>query len=106
IKRLDNGVLIKLPIIKTQKHKIEKKNKLIHIAAFTYGNAGDAVLPTAVRDSIEQDNAYNWQGVHAHTVVTDDLITSFNRTKGIIIGGGGLFLKDTNPNNLSGWQWS
>src|SRR5690606_35253924 len=29
-----------------------------------------------------------------------------NKSKGVIIGGSGLFLKDTNPNMLSGWQWS
>ncbi|MBP0645265.1 hypothetical protein J8J17_26090, partial [Mycobacterium tuberculosis] len=23
----------------------------------------------------------------------------------VVIGGGGLFLQDTNPNRLSGWQW-
>src|SRR5690606_6593805 len=25
--------------------------------------------------------------------------------KGVVIGGGGLFLKDTNKNTVSGWQW-
>ena len=24
---------------------------------------------------------------------------------GVILGGGGFFLKDTNPNDISGWQW-
>ncbi len=29
-----------------------------------------------------------------------------NASRGVVIGGGGLFLRDTNPNDLSGWQWS
>ena len=27
------------------------------------------------------------------------------RADAVVIGGGGLFLQDTNPNRLSGWQW-
>ena len=35
-----------------------------------------------------------------------DMIKNINSTKGLIIGGGGLFLPDTNKNFISGWQWA
>jgi polysaccharide pyruvyl transferase WcaK-like protein len=28
------------------------------------------------------------------------------QARAVVIGGGGLFLQDTNPNHTSGWQWS
>lgn len=107
IRKIDKNQTINIPIIK-EKNQIDKQKKLIHIAAFTYGNAGDAILPTAVRDSLEigETSNFNWTGVHAHTTINDELIAKINQQKGVVIGGGGLFLRDTNPNNLSGWQWS
>lgn len=96
-----------LPIIQP-KNKVEKKSKVVHVSAFNYGNAGDVILPINVRDSIEVGNEkhYNWVDIHAHNVVDKKQLDIINKSKGVIIGDGGLFLKDTNPNNLSGWQWS
>ena len=34
------------------------------------------------------------------------LVKYINRTAdAVVVGGGGLFLSDTNPNRESGWQW-
>ena len=38
--------------------------------------------------------------------VDEAVIERINATAdAVVIGGGGLFLQDTNPNRLSGWQW-
>lgn len=80
---------------------------LAHIAYFGHFNAGDTLLPVMLRDLFDQQLGKNrWRKVPVHKVVTSRDIAAFNQQNGLIIGGGGLFLKDTNPNQLSGWQWS
>ncbi len=80
---------------------------LAHIAYFGHFNAGDTLLPVMLRDLFDQQIGKNrWRKVPVHNRVTARDIAAFNRQNGLIIGGGGLFLKDTNPNQLSGWQWS
>lgn len=77
-----------------------------HIAMYTTGNAGDTLLPLSVRDAFDRQTPIKWQGIHAHRVVNQTLQKTLEQQDGILIGGGGLFLRDTNPNRLSGWQWS
>jgi Polysaccharide pyruvyl transferase len=80
--------------------------RLVHIAQF-HPNAGDAFLPVALRDLFcEQLGPMHWRGRHVAKVVDDRSMSQLNEADGIVIGGGGLFLSDTNPNSLSGWQWS
>lgn len=81
-------------------------NRIGHVAMYTDGNAGDTLLPRTVRDSVERTQTHEWTGIHAHRVVNKGLLDEINGLDGLLIGGGGLFLRDTNPNNLSGWQWS
>lgn len=86
-----------------------KKGRLrgLHLSAFTYGNIGDTVLPIVLRDIFSQTiGVRSWEGKHVHDFVSWDDIDSFNKKDFIVIGGGGLFLKDTAPNNNSGWQWN
>jgi polysaccharide pyruvyl transferase WcaK-like protein len=80
--------------------------KIGHVAMYTQGNAGDTLLPRTVRDILDGSLAHSWTGIHAHRVVNHSLLTKLNTLDGVVIGGGGLFLRDTNPNNMSGWQWS
>ena len=77
-----------------------------HVAVYTHANAGDTLLPRTVRDSIDRISPLQWNGIHAHQIVGKKLSTEINQLDGLAIGGGGLFLCDTNPNKLSGWQWS
>ncbi len=80
--------------------------ELCHISAFSYRNAGDAVLPVVLRDLYNQKiGIKKWDSIHVHTAVEEKQLNIINSTNGLVIGGGGLFLKDTNPNNISGWQW-
>lgn len=88
---------------------IKGKNnfKLTHISAFSYGNAGDTILPVVLRDLFQEKiGVRKWLSILVHTVIDKNKVSKINKTDGLVIGGGGLFLKDTNPNNLSGWQWS
>jgi len=78
---------------------------LTHVANFG-GNAGDIVLPVTTRDTITRAWGVRWRARHAHRVVDDRTVDELNATAGVVVGGGGLFLADTNPNALSGWQWS
>ena len=78
-----------------------------HIAFYTPGNAGDILLATALRGLFDELlGASDWQSLHAHAVVGERELETINSSALAVIGGGGLFLKDTNPNELSGWQWS
>ncbi|MFT6396268.1 MAG: polysaccharide pyruvyl transferase WcaK-like protein [Bradymonadia bacterium] len=78
-----------------------------HAAAFQLANAGDVLLPLTLKDVIHTDcGELNWNNLHVHNEVSDRTVRSINESAGLIIGGGGLFLRDTNPNQLSGWQWS
>ena len=94
-----------VPSIGTEAKPTNEK-RIGHVAMYTDGNAGDTLLPRTVRDAIDGDCSNPWKGFHAHRVVNKTLLKEINQLDGLLIGGGGLFLRDTNPNNLSGWQWS
>jgi len=80
--------------------------RLVQVAHF-HQNAGDALLPIALRDLFSTVyGPVDWRGQHVARVVDEGSRRSFASARGIVVGGGGLFLRDTNPNSLSGWQWS
>jgi polysaccharide pyruvyl transferase WcaK-like protein len=80
--------------------------RLVHVANFG-ANAGDVLLPVMLRDLFTSlVGPIDWRARHAHEVVDGTAVARLNRSSGVIVGGGGLFLADTNPNELSGWQWS
>lgn len=96
---------IKLPSIVN--YKTKGCIKAFYLSAFSPHNAGDTLLPVILRDLI--GNALginNWEYQHVHELVTTNDILKYNSKNLVIIGGGGLFLKDTNPNQNSGWQWN
>lgn len=90
----------------TETEKPSSEKRIGHVAMYTDGNAGDTLLPRTVRDAVDDETVNHWTGIHAHRVVNKRLQHEINQLDGLLIGGGGLFLRDTNPNNLSGWQWS
>ncbi|GAB2469843.1 polysaccharide pyruvyl transferase family protein [Jatrophihabitans fulvus] len=83
---------------------------LVHVAAYIGrgGNYGDRVLPTAVRDAVSSaaGRPLHHLPVHAHRLFDDARRELADRSAGVIVGGGGLFLPDTAPNGTSGWQWN
>lgn len=82
------------------------RKKATHISTLSYSNAGDVVLSLVLRDLFnDRIGVRRWSHRPVGKVVDDDDVKLFNRQDFIVIGGGGLFLKDTNANDLSGWQW-
>lgn len=83
--------------------------QLAHVALFADGeeNAGDKVLPEAVRSCFTGDTGPDrWHQQHAHLLVDEASLERLNARRAVIVGGGGLFLPDTAPNGNSGWQWN
>lgn len=81
---------------------------LFHFDIPTWGNYGDKALFPVVRDAFR---AFDGEAAFASAAalrreVDSGLVERINaRADAVVIGGGGLFLQDTNPNRLSGWQW-
>ncbi|MEU8705136.1 tetratricopeptide repeat-containing glycosyltransferase family protein [Streptomyces sp. NPDC048565] len=83
--------------------------QLAHVALFADGqeNAGDKVLPEAVRQCFGSDTGpARWHERSVHLLVDEPALEELNARRGIVVGGGGLFLPDTAPNSNSGWQWN
>lgn len=96
---------IQIPSI--SKYKTTKKISAFYLSAFTKSNAGDTLLPIMLKDLIGNAlGVKKWTCEHIHKLVTEDDVSRYNKNNMIVIGGGGLFLKDTNPNQNSGWQWN
>lgn len=95
----------KLPEIKLYTNNDDAAT-ICHVSAFNYGNAGDILLPIVLQDTWQNDNGkVNWVHQSVYPTVEIDVVDNINNSLGLIIGGGGLFLRDTNANEISGWQW-
>lgn len=83
--------------------------QLAHVAFYMprQGNAGDKVLPETVRMCFGSDtSAKSWHSIHAHRLFDEAALERVNSRRGLVIGGGGLFIPDTSPNGNSAWQWN
>ncbi|RAJ16975.1 methyltransferase domain-containing protein [Olleya aquimaris] len=93
---------------KEEEKQLKKaKYRIAHLGFHNSYNTGDIALFNAVRKQYEHYlGNVHFELFDLHKEVTLDLIDRLNDFDGIIVGGGGLFLKDTNENNISGWQWA
>ncbi|MEU5629317.1 MULTISPECIES: polysaccharide pyruvyl transferase family protein [Streptomyces] len=83
--------------------------QLAHVALFAEGreNAGDRVLPESVRLCFGADTGPSrWHPQPVHRLVDEATLEELNARRGVVVGGGGLFLPDTSPNGNSHWQWN
>ncbi|WP_088183229.1 polysaccharide pyruvyl transferase family protein [Sphingobium sp. Z007] len=85
--------------------------KLFHFDIKTLGNYGDTILFEMVREtfnSFSNREAFYFEGsTNLRDAVYPRLVSAINdKYDAVVIGGGGLFLSDTNPNQKSGWQWN
>lgn len=77
-----------------------------HIFAHSAGNTGDIYIRTAVQRSFENifpDACF--QDIEIRRIFTREDILNINQLDLVVIGGGGLLLRDTFPNDVSDWQW-
>ncbi|MFF6993603.1 glycosyltransferase [Streptomyces sp. NPDC008313] len=84
-------------------------DQLAHVAFYMdrQGNAGDKLLPESVRLAFGPDTtSRRWHPVHAHRLFDEAALRRVNARRGLVIGGGGLFIPDTMPNGNSAWQWN
>ncbi len=84
-------------------------NRLVHITNYKgWGNnAGDIVLSSCVRNTLRKCKPKMSFDIRSlKDEINSSMIDAINCSKGLLIGGGGLFLPDTNPNAVSGWQWA
>ncbi|KIF76352.1 polysaccharide pyruvyl transferase [Streptomyces sp. 150FB] len=85
------------------------EEQLAHVAFYMpqQGNAGDKLLPESVRLTFDSDTGpRRWHSIHAHRLFDEAALARVNARRGLVIGGGGLFIPDTAPNGNSGWQWN
>lgn len=88
-----------------------KRVRLFHFDIPTWGNYGDKVLYPVIRDLFHgygEGEAFRFVGsAPLRKEVGLDLVDHINAcADAVVVGGGGLFLQDTNPNRNSGWQWN
>ncbi|GAA2550558.1 MULTISPECIES: polysaccharide pyruvyl transferase family protein [Streptomyces] len=92
-----------------QPEPVAAADQLAHVALFAEGqeNAGDKVLPEAVRLCFGTDTGpRRWYRQPVHRLVDEAALEELNARRGVVVGGGGLFLPDTSPNGNSHWQWN
>lgn len=82
------------------------KKIFTHITYYAVGNAGDTVLSQCVRRMFETTFSVGWAIRGVNEEVDYSIVSNMNSTNAVIVGGGGLFLPDTNANSVSGWQWA
>lgn len=83
--------------------------KALHIFAVNgKTNSGDYFLGPSTKYAFETtvNNKVEWTNFDVRKRITKKDIDFINTFEYIVIGGGGLFLPDTNPNSLSCWQWA
>lgn len=81
--------------------------RVTQITYYKVWNLGDTVLSQCVRRTLEQlCGILNYHIVAVNSPVTGQLIDQINNSRLLVIGGGGLFLPDSNENSVSGWQWA
>jgi polysaccharide pyruvyl transferase WcaK-like protein len=80
---------------------------MLHIGAFNSTNAGDTVLLNATHRLWEKMvGEIDWVRMSVWSVVDKGALEWINETDGVVIGAGGLLLRDSRPNIHTGWQWN
>lgn len=90
-----------------QEGPLKQGPKFSHITTCAAGNAGDTVLSQCVRTFFQSEmQIAKWDIIPVTNAVNDHTVREINTTQAVVVGGGGLFLPDTNANRISGWQWA
>lgn len=76
---------------------------IYHIGAHGAGNAGDIVILDSLRRLFPDAE---WINRPDHLPFDEAAVKDANRADLVVVGGGGLFLRDTHANDVSGWRWN
>lgn len=79
--------------------------RIAHVFCHQATNLGDIYLRRGTRDAFRTlypDAVFT--DVETRRIFTDDDVAELNRHDLVVIGGGGLLLRDTFPNRVSDWQ--
>lgn len=83
------------------------KMRIAHVTYYLATNSGDTVLSQCVRRTVmSAEKVKDWDLIPVRGAVTEETLRRINDCDMLMIGGGGLFLPDTNANTVSGWQWA
>jgi polysaccharide pyruvyl transferase WcaK-like protein len=88
-----------------------KRLRLFHFDIKTYGNYGDTLLFEAVKQTFNGFRGGECFEIYDSRPLRDPVGPALvdyinNNFDAVVVGGGGLFLRDTNANQRSGWQWN
>lgn len=101
------GILKDRLYTKSQERSFAVCRDAAHVTYCCCRNMGDTVLSQCVRKTLGKLCGVNtYRIIPVNKSVTEKTVADINRTSLLVIGGGGLFLPDTNKNNISGWQWA
>ena len=73
-----------------------------------HNNSGDFIIGPATKWHFETNilkEKVEWSNKNVRGLFQSKEVEFINQHDYVLIGGGGLILPDTNPNNLSCWQW-
>ena len=81
---------------------------LPHYGVHRSGNCGDTALFVSTRKIIDHElGQHRWRLMPVRErVLPEDIATINKRAPALVLGGGGLILKDSVPGSASGWQWN
>ena len=83
------------------------ERRIVHVTFPAVNNSGDTTLSKCVRGAIMSGmGVKDWRLFFVHQPMTEERVRTINERDLLLIGGGGLFLPDTNENSVSGWQWA
>lgn len=97
----------KMRPLKKYPYTTKRGIEVSHVSAFNFGNMGDTYLPVVLKNLINDSFPIKkWNDIRVEEDVTKKVISQINNSEMCLIGGGGLFLRDTHANDVSGWQWN
>ncbi|WP_421921200.1 polysaccharide pyruvyl transferase family protein [Marinifilum sp.] len=76
-----------------------------HYGVWGIGNAGDIVLFQEVENTIQKHPFYQ-RDLGTGEICEEEIELLNKKARVLVLGGGGLFLKDSNSNSNSGWQFN
>jgi polysaccharide pyruvyl transferase WcaK-like protein len=88
--------------------RLNRGKRIVHVGIHRNGNCGDTLLFQCVRSLLQSPlSPDDWRLESVWSLFDEDRSDQVNRdAAGVVVGGGGLFLRDSNPNRNSGWQWN